>query len=199
MKKTALAVLSALAMTTAAHADYFYNKKITVGGHPWKVFGEPYVKGKQNLICKAEADYEDGSYFLVAQDFTDTDTFGLYMFVHDTEWEIQADKFPMDVKVQANTYASNGHQVRSGELSGVMSNKNSMFIPKLEPKEVYDVLSHATMLKLVMPGNVPNAVIKGIGPQIAHSLGECFTEARKLQDKDGEANFVGPTKKGQGI
>jgi hypothetical protein len=228
---TRIACFALLLSSVPAFADdddmasqtQFYDQKITIPDpnyHPappdtggvrnWHIFGGPK---KGHLYCKAQISSADGSYVIIGQDFTNPET-GMYFYIHNTQWDIlptspgapwPSDKQPLAMKVQTNAYAAGGRPVHLAELNAKAFNKNSVEIPKLDPKDVYRILSRAFQLRFIMPNNISNLTIGGFSPQLATKLTECFDivrkqeEARKQHPEDnkddaGESAFTGEKK-----
>ncbi len=195
--RSLLALMFFVLVTPAFALDSdFYHQKVPVDSEAsWDVWGQVHT-AKENLMCKATFTYKDGSYILFGKDFDRDD---LFIYVHNISWEMTNAKFPVNIKVQVNTTNRYGQRVKNGELNAIVLDKNSIVITRLKGRDVWDVLTKANSMVIVMPDNIPNAKIIGaLVPNVARRMAECFKMAEKRMESDGESAFTTGKKKDDG-
>lgn len=172
MKKIALAMLLSVAFTSHALADNFYTSP-QVG--VWSVFGST-GSDTQNPACVAETTWEDGSKMQLIKDLVSGE---LYIWFQDYAWNI-GDEVNKRYPVRLNFYAADG-SVIGGDFDYGLINKNTIAIRYLDVETFIPAFMKMKELRLLMPGDIGNAVIPLEGSSGAiQKLAECIQESKKL-------------------
>jgi hypothetical protein len=147
----------------------FYVKELK---HGWNVSGR-FPTDDMNGACIAELVYSDndGSYAQIVKDLGDQE---ILIAVHNTDWQIT--DAPSTGPVQMNSYTSKNKVVRSGRMNGSATNKNTVLIRHLVASELIDILTRASRIRLIMPGNLMNTDIILV-PGILSGLLECIEKS----------------------
>lgn len=165
MKKFIATAFAAVAMSTSASADVFFQRTEKL----WSVFGVNNVKDK-NPACIAEQTWKDGSYIQLIKDLADDE---LYLAFTNMEWQIQDD--PGTYKMRVN--ATVGSEIYGFTFDYNLQPKNTIIIRGIISDKFVPIFATATQLKFVMPGTITNATIYLNGSRAAvDALSDCVTK-----------------------
>jgi hypothetical protein len=141
----------------------------------WAVFGGADADTGQ-VTCYGRATKKDGSFIQIHRSLVDGE---VWAFVHDTEWEIQG---PDQGSLRWNFF--NGRKdglIAGANFDYVLKDKNTILIPRIEPKNFSEALWNSRYFTLVMPGNVANLSLsfESKGGSMLTSLAECVKQNEK--------------------
>lgn len=188
MKKFIFAVIAALTIASPALADEVFFPKQTIF-RGWSIIGLTRSDFSNDKYCSARLDYSenDGS---AAEITKNIDTGELYIWVRNTDWNITG----APVKSEAILTAfKSGKSIKSGTMEIDIKNKNSVIVPRLEGKELTDVLWDGDAIRIVMPNNISNIWIKFGGKVRNRPVGQAILAFFVECLKSGK-NFVPASK-----
>lgn len=158
MRNTIIATaFAAMATVMPAQADTFFEEDI---GY-WQVFGD-YGSHDMNPACVVDYTWSDGSNFQLTYDLFNGE---LYIWFRNFEWDISD---PVDVEYYMNmVIIGQGNDLSSGTLTYVLVNKNTIYIPWIEPTPFLDAFAAMNELRFIMPGTIHNAYLNLSGSRRA--------------------------------
>lgn len=172
----------------------FFEDRVVINRNTWVVTGEQH---SENMAASCQASFQygenDGSYSVIGRNI---ETGEVFILVHNTDWSIN--DAPSEGKVQFNSYSRNGQRVKNGELRVIALDKNTIRLPDLDAGDMYDVLTKASIIRLIMPNNLSNVEIGPLGPALANKMADCFTAAQKelpAVNAPASASDLGPLQK----
>ena len=151
-------ILSTLLFFTTfpAFSESFYNKEV---GN-WVVFGD--VGGEdQDPACVVSYEWRDGSEFQLIYELYKRE---LWIWFENFEWDIRDPEgyYKLDMVI-----VGNGNNLNSGEMDYYLTDKNTIYLPNIEPKSFIDAFAGLNELRFIMPGNIPNAYLSLDGSRAA--------------------------------
>ena len=168
-KKLLFASIAVCVFTSQSFADNFYTGK-QIGA--WTVFGNPGSQS-QNPACVAETIWEDGSKMQLIKDLTSGE---IYIWFQNYAWNIG--DAPGDYPFRMNFHDREGHIV-GGDLTYSLINKNTISIRALDAKSFIPAFMEMGEIRIMMPGDIGNAIIPLQGSTAAvQQLLDCMDAAK---------------------
>ena len=180
MTKFLVALLTTVTLATPAFAvtGYeFYSNDTThwhIGGYTGDTDD---VAGGLNPACYAEYAFQDGSSFQLIKDLEDGE---VYIWLRNMEWNIS--DTPGAYSLRMNIVNRRGDiGSASGNYEYELVNKNTVMIRGLNVDEFIPAFMNSTEVRLVMPGDIPNAYIPLEGSSVAtQMIAECIKSSDEV-------------------
>jgi hypothetical protein len=173
MKKiiVALALLLAFTMPVATQEAFFAKQ-----AGPWDIEGVP-SHGPKNAACGAKYQFGDGSTFVLYSDLIDGE---LYAIVYNVAWNLQPNPQNAPSTVLRMNFHAKGKFVEGKMANYLALDKGTIAIPNILFQVFLPPFTEHDRLELVMPGDIPNAVIPLVGSMEAvKTLIECVKAGGK--------------------